>query len=55
MRIAGPPSDSLLLGNTEPAKRMDRHNLFTEWADKYGSVLRRRYLDFNVSVKYASR
>ena len=46
----GPPSDSLLLGNTEIAQRLDRHNLFTEWSNKYGIVLRRRYLDINVSV-----
>ncbi len=45
---AGPPSDSLFLGNTQPARRMDRHNLFTEWSNKYGSVVRRRFLDINV-------
>ena len=47
---AGPPSDSFILGNTQPARRMDRHNLFTEWSNKYGSVVRRRFLDINVSA-----
>lgn len=28
---------------------MDRHNLFTEWSNEYGAVLRRRYLHINVS------
>ncbi|CAL5219591.1 g1454 [Coccomyxa viridis] len=44
----GPPSDSLFLGNTQPARRMDRHNLFTEWSNKYGPVVRRRFLDINI-------
>ena len=31
------------------AKRQDRHNLFVEWANEYGPILRHRKLFSNVS------
>ncbi len=47
---AGPRSESLLLGNRELPSRPDRHNVFIEWNNKYGSVLRRRFADTHVSA-----
>ncbi|CAL5222409.1 g4768 [Coccomyxa viridis] len=44
----GPRSESLLLGNRELPSRPDRHNVFIEWNNKYGSVLRRRFADTHI-------
>jgi len=51
--FAGPPAESLLLGNRELPARQDRHNVYVEWNKKYGSVLRRRFADTHVSASHA--
>ena len=51
--LAGPRSESLLLGNRELPARQDRHNVFIKWNKKYGNVLRRRFADTHVSASLA--
>ncbi len=53
LSLAGPRSESLLLGNRELPSRPDRHNVFVEWNNKYGNVLRRRFADTHVSASLA--